>query len=195
MAVFWAFPPSSVLEVHKGFRGACCLLHQGGWLDVNFGAAMEVSGGTSPTMIHRYRCQDAVLTGVLIVTCFIPDLKSYTKCSIFSWSIFTLDVVAIGTPIVGRLREGKKSEGEKTWGGGETRIKNQIDINSFLYLAVCFIELRCAQRRRRRLFLRRCGKWRNEDDVVTGPPATAQHLCTAACCFYIAGCLLLSKTH
>jgi hypothetical protein len=102
--------------------------------------------------------------------------QSYTKCSIFIWSNFTLDVVAIGTPILGWVREEKNARVKKR--GGATRIKNQIDINSFLYLAACFIELRCAQRKRSYFF----SVMATEKKFVAAWPASVHRLCSDTLC-------------
>jgi hypothetical protein len=45
MAVFWVFPPCSLVKVYLRFRGACCLHHQGD----------RISESTSETSINVYQ--------------------------------------------------------------------------------------------------------------------------------------------
>lgn len=67
---------------------------------------------------------------------FLSDLNLTSKCSIFIWSNFTLDVVAIGTPILEWVREEKNARVKKR--RGATRIKTRSILTLFFYSVACF---------------------------------------------------------
>jgi len=76
---------------------------------------------------HRYETPISQMNPVVTHISFtdgqvlVPDLNLTIRCSIFIWSNFTLDVVAIGTPILGWVREEKNARVKKR--GGASRIK------------------------------------------------------------------------